>query len=200
LLGDYQPAYYYLEQSTTLRDSLYRSESLKEFTLKEAAIQQEQEMSRVRLEEETKRLELQKEMELRALKFEFERRQAEAHTEEERRLLLQAEALKRKEIEIRYEEEQKALALNFEKEKEIARIEREKKEAIAAAELPRTLNVLNWSPLVVELATILLGIATWSYMQKRTDNKRIAQAKQKSDDLLLNILPYEIAEELKEKG
>src|SRR5690606_32755682 len=42
LLGDYQPAYYYLEQSTTLRDSLYRSENLKEFALKEAAIQQEQ--------------------------------------------------------------------------------------------------------------------------------------------------------------
>jgi adenylate cyclase len=200
LLGDYQPAYYYLEQSTTLRDSLYRSENLKEFALKEAAIQQEQEMSRVRLEEETKRLELQKEMELRALKFEFERRQAEAHTEEERRLLLQAEALKRKEIEIRYEEEQKALALNFEKEKEIARIEREKKEAIAAAELQRSRNVRNWSALGVVLATILLGIATWSYLQKRKDNKRIAQEKQKSDDLLLNILPYEIAEELKEKG
>jgi class 3 adenylate cyclase len=50
------------------------------------------------------------------------------------------------------------------------------------------------------LSLLLLGFAGFSYNQKRKDNKKIAEEKQKSDDLLLNILPYEVAEELKEKG
>ncbi|AYN02004.1 hypothetical protein EAG08_18420 [Chryseobacterium sp. 3008163] len=50
------------------------------------------------------------------------------------------------------------------------------------------------------LSLLLLGFAGFSYNQKRKDNKKIAEEKQKSDDLLLNILPFEVAEELKEKG
>jgi class 3 adenylate cyclase len=50
------------------------------------------------------------------------------------------------------------------------------------------------------LALIMLGIAFWSYTQKKKDNLRIAQEKKKSDELLLNILPFEVAEELKQKG
>lgn len=38
------------------------------------------------------------------------------------------------------------------------------------------------------------------YARKRKHNRIIEKEKKRSDDLLLNILPYEVAEELKEKG
>ena len=47
---------------------------------------------------------------------------------------------------------------------------------------------------------LLLGFAGWSYNQKRKDRNKIAKEKKKSEDLLLNILPQEVAQELKEKG
>jgi class 3 adenylate cyclase len=56
------------------------------------------------------------------------------------------------------------------------------------------------SILGVGLALIMVVITAWSYFQKRKDNKRIEQEKQKSDELLLNILPFEVAEELKANG
>jgi adenylate cyclase len=110
------------------------------------------------------------------------------------------EALKRKEIESRYEQEQQAITLKFEQEKEIDRINQEKKDAIAAAELSRTRNIRNMSIIGGLLALVLFAVAIWSYLQKKKDNKRIAEEKQKSDNLLLNILPYEVAEELKANG
>jgi len=50
------------------------------------------------------------------------------------------------------------------------------------------------------LMLILVIVVFWSYKNKQRDNKIIAEAKQKSDDLLLNILPEETAEELKKSG
>jgi class 3 adenylate cyclase len=47
---------------------------------------------------------------------------------------------------------------------------------------------------------ILAVIAGLSYRRKRRDNLLIASEKKKSDELLLNILPAETAEELKENG
>jgi adenylate cyclase len=47
---------------------------------------------------------------------------------------------------------------------------------------------------------LLGGISFRAYRQKRKDNLIIAAEKEKSDELLLNILPAETAEELKQKG
>lgn len=200
LLGNYEQALAYFKSEVQLKDSVHGINQLRDFTDMEANIAHEKQNEIMKLEEANKRIHLQKELELKALKYEFERKQALAKTEKERLKLLQEEELKRKEIEIKYAEEQKAIALKFEQEKEIARIEQEKKDAIAAAELQSARNVRNLSALGVGLACLLLGIATWSYVQKRRDNERIAAEKQKSDELLLNILPQEVAEELKEKG
>ncbi|PZR20802.1 MAG: hypothetical protein DI539_09725 [Flavobacterium psychrophilum] len=47
---------------------------------------------------------------------------------------------------------------------------------------------------------VIAGGVGVGYVRKRRDNKIIENEKKRSDDLLLNILPYEVAEELKEKG
>lgn len=200
LLGNYNKAYDYYNKAIELRDSIYGTEKLRDFSNKEAELELVKERNRVMLEEETKRLQLQKEIELKALRFEFEKKQAAAKSEEERKRLLWEEELKRRDIESRYEQEQQAITLKFEQEKEIARINQEKKDAVAAAELSRTRNIRNMSIIGGLLALVLFAVAIWSYLQKKKDNKRIAIEKQKSDDLLLNILPYEVAEELKANG
>lgn len=200
LLGNYDKAYSYFKSSMQLKDSVQNISQLRAFTDMETSLAYEKQNEILRLSEANKRIQLQKELELKALRYEFEKKQAAAKTEEERQRLIHEEALKRKEIEIKYDQEQKAVQLKYEQEKEIARLEQEKKDAIANAELQSARNVRNLSALGVGLATLLLGIAVWSYLQKRKDNKKIAQEKNKSDELLLNILPYEVAEELKEKG
>lgn len=200
ILSDYESAYNNYKLSTTLKDSMFGITKMRNLSSVESELNMEREKARTKLEEATKLLQLQKEMELADLRHEYDRKQAAAKTEKEREQLVHAEELKRKEIEVKYAEEQKAVALKFEQEKQIAQIEQEKKDAIATAELQSARNVRNLSALGVGLATLLLGITGWSYVQKRKDNKQIAHEKRKSDELLLNILPQEVAEELKEKG
>ena len=158
------------------------------------------EKSRIKLEEETKRLELEKQIELKAVKFEFEKKQALAKTEEEKKRLILEEELKRKLILVKYEEKQKAITLKFNQEKEIARINQEKKDALAKAEIENSRYMKNMWALGMVLSLALLGFAGFSYYQKQKDNKKIAYEKRKSDELLLNILPHEVAEELKLNG
>ena len=50
------------------------------------------------------------------------------------------------------------------------------------------------------LLMIVALVAGFAYKQKNKDNIIIAKEKQRSEDLLLNILPSEVAEELKDKG
>ncbi len=50
------------------------------------------------------------------------------------------------------------------------------------------------------LMLIVLGIVYKNYRQRGVANKLLAEEKHKSEELLLNILPEEVAEELKEKG
>jgi len=50
------------------------------------------------------------------------------------------------------------------------------------------------------LAVLIAFLILWSLQLKKKDNKIIAAEKAKSDELLLNILPSEIAEELKKNG
>lgn len=199
-VDSFERAFFFSNKGVALRDSFYNVDKLKEFSNFESEIELEKEKARLLFEEETKRIQLQKEIELKALRFEFEKKQALAKSEEERRRLILEEELKRKEIELKFEKEQEAITLKFEKEKAIAEAEQEKREAIAKAELSRSKNIRNMSLLGGGLATILLGLAYWSYLQKQKDNKIIALEKQKSDDLLLNILPQEVAEELKANG
>ncbi len=69
----------------------------------------------------------------------------------------------------------------------------EKKEALAAAELSRQKLLRNG---FIGGFTVVLLFAGVFLMQRN----RIKKGKKRSDELLLNILPSEVAEELKEKG
>lgn len=200
LLGDYKKAHLYLQKAMTEKDKAYGNEKMKELSNLQSETEIASERAKVKLEEETKRIQLQKEIELKALRFEYEKKQAAARTEEERQRLALEEDLKRKEIQIKFDEEQKAVVLKYNQEKKLAKINQEKKDAVAKAELENSKTQKNMWAIGAGLSILLLGFAGYSYNQKRKDNKKIAEEKQKSDDLLLNILPYEVAEELKEKG
>jgi len=200
LLGNYKNAHEFFQKAMREKEKVFGLEKMKELSSAQSETDLANERARVKLEEETKRIQLQKEIELKALRFEYEKKQAAAKTEEERKRLALEEDLKRKEIQIKFEEEQKAVTLRYNQEKNIARINQEKKDAIAKAELESSQNQKNIWAVGAGLSLLLLGFAGYSYNQKRKDNKKIAEEKKKSDDLLLNILPFEVAEELKEKG
>ncbi|MCJ8154742.1 hypothetical protein MKJ01_13305 [Chryseobacterium sp. SSA4.19] len=199
-LGNHEHALFYHKKYVEENDKVFGLDKMKELVSKQSDYELAAERNKIKLEEETKRIQLQKEIELRALRFEYEKKQAAAKTEEERKRLALEEDLKRKEIQIKFDQAQKAIALRYDQEKNLARINQEKKDAIAKADLESSRTEKNMWALGAGLSLLLLGFAGFSYNQKRKDNKRIAEEKKKSDDLLLNILPYEVAEELKEKG
>lgn len=81
----------------------------------------------------------------------------------------------------------------YEQQLKIEKIEREKKELIAQQELRRQKFLRN--SFIIGFFVVLVFSVTILY-QIRKVNK----AKKQSDELLLNILPYDVAEELKAKG
>lgn len=58
----------------------------------------------------------------------------------------------------------------------------------------------NYAFAGIGVLLLITGGAGVAYSRKRKDNRTIAAEKKRSDDLLLNILPAEVAEELKVKG
>ncbi|MES2484560.1 MAG: adenylate/guanylate cyclase domain-containing protein, partial [Bacteroidota bacterium] len=58
----------------------------------------------------------------------------------------------------------------------------------------------NYAFAGIGVLLLITGGAGVAYSRKRKDNRIIASEKKRSDDLLLNILPAEVAEELKTKG
>ncbi len=81
----------------------------------------------------------------------------------------------------------------FDKKDAEARAEQSRKEAIAAQELKRQKLVRNGISVGFAIALIFLGVV-WR------QRNRIHAEKRRSEALLLNILPEEVAEELKVKG
>jgi adenylate cyclase len=81
----------------------------------------------------------------------------------------------------------------FDKKEAIAKSTNEKKEAIAKAEKEKS----KQQKIVLIIGLIIaVFFGIWDYRQK----KIISKQKKRSDELLLNILPHEVAEELKAKG
>jgi adenylate cyclase len=81
----------------------------------------------------------------------------------------------------------------FDKKEAILRAEQEKKNAISLEEQARS----KQQKIILVLGLILaVFFGAWDYRQKQ----RISKQKKRSDELLLNILPEEVAEELKAKG
>lgn len=197
---DYKGALADFKLYTTYTDSFDNAENRSQFASIESKYAFEKSRDSLQFAEEQKRLGLQKEIALNALKAEFDKKRALAKTEEERKQLLFEEALKRKEIESTFLQKQNETKARFEKEKVLSDAEQDKKDALAKAELKRSNNMRNMSFAGAGLLLLLAGGATWAYTQKRKDNKLIAAEKKRSDNLLLNILPEEVAEELKRDG
>lgn len=198
--GNYSVALNDYKEATRLNDSLLNIEKNRQFSDIEARYTVARSRDSLQLIEEQKRLKLQKEMELNALKYEFERKRALAKTEEERKRLVLEEALKRKTIENEFEQKQLEARLKYNQDMALVKARQDKQQALSEAELKRANNMRNMSFLGAGLLLLLAGGAVWAYAQKRKDNRRIESEKKKSDDLLLNILPAEVAEELKETG
>jgi adenylate cyclase len=78
--------------------------------------------------------------------------------------------------------------------------EQEKKDAITAEQLKRRNQQRNAFMGGFVLMLGLAGVSYRSYRVKRRDNEIISREKARSESLLLNILPAEVAEELKAKG
>lgn len=88
---------------------------------------------------------------------------------------------------------QKTMQFDFDKKQADQKAAQEKKDAIARAEKEKSTQ----QKIVLIIGLIAaLGFAAWDYRQK----KIISKQKKRSDELLLNILPHEVAEELKAKG
>jgi len=61
-------------------------------------------------------------------------------------------------------------------------------------------NRRNYALAGIGVLLLIAGGSGVAYSRKKKDNRLIAAEKKRSDDLLLNILPAEVAEELKSKG
>ena len=142
-----------------------------------------------------------------ALSYEYEKKEAAAQTDEERQQLKYMQELKEKQIEYEFSQKMaRSEALQQQKEQErihqeaIEKINREKNDAITKEQLKREKNIRYASVSGAVLLLIIALTAIVALRQKRKDNLTISREKQRSEELLLNILPAEVAEELKEKG
>ncbi len=94
-----------------------------------------------------------------------------------------------------------ALVLNSEIQKKQGQIDLlEKDQALKESDLKRQKAIRNATALTGLLLLLMVGGLFNRYKYVRKTNKIIADEKERSDKLLLNILPAETAEELKEKG
>ncbi len=142
-----------------------------------------------------------------ALSYEYEKKEAAAQTDEERQQLKYMQQLKERQIEYEFSQKMaRSEALQQQKEQErlhreaIEKINREKNDAITQEQLKRQKNIQNATIAGAVLLLIIALTAIAALRQKRRDNITISKEKQRSEELLLNILPAEVAEELKEKG
>lgn len=157
----------------------------------------------IRMESRNKELNLRKEMELQQLAFEYERKQSMAKTEEERQKLREEERMKREQIENDYRSLLEAASL----QQKLAQSELEKKEALASAEIQKQKNIKNVAFGVVALILVVAFLVYRNFRNQRKAfriieeaNRTILSEKQRSEALLLNILPQEVADELKTSG
>ena len=94
----------------------------------------------------------------------------------------------------------KEFDFTYAKREDSIKLETEKKDAINKVALSNQKTMTNASLAGTVLLLLVALVSIKAYRQKHKANAIITQEKQKSEALLLNILPEEIAEELKLKG
>jgi adenylate cyclase len=92
------------------------------------------------------------------------------------------------------------LQFEYDKKQQAQQIAQEKRDVVANAELSRQKIMLNVFIGGFALMLLIAGLIFRSYRREQHTKSIIEQEKKKSDDLLLNILPIQAAEELKTKG
>lgn len=200
LQGDYKNAYASYVSFNELNDSIYNKENEKKLTQTTLNYEFAKKEDSLKLESDKKQLALQKEIELKAIRYEFEKKQAAAKTEKEKQQLIFEQKLKEQQIENDYARKiARAEALQQQQEQSrrqkeaLAKLEQEKKDALNREQLKRQRNILYSSLLGIA------GLLVFSTIVFRQRN-RVKKEKKRSDELLLNILPAEVADELKMKG
>jgi class 3 adenylate cyclase len=186
---DYGAAFESYKSHISFRDKIFNDKKIKEFTKNELQYNFSKRQDSIKLENEKREIALQKELELNNLRYEYELKQAAARSAQEKQQLEYEENLKRGKIESRFaqrEAEQRRKA-------DLFKAEQEKKAAIAASEIKRRSLQRNAS---IGAFGLMLLLAVVFFAQRNS----IRKEKDKSENLLLNILPYETAQELKEKG
>jgi len=95
---------------------------------------------------------------------------------------------------------QQQFQYEYDKREALLVAEQEKKDAVATEGIKRKEQQRNALILGLMLTLGLAGVSYRSYRIKKQDNLIISQEKARSEELLLNILPAEVADELKAKG
>jgi adenylate cyclase len=92
------------------------------------------------------------------------------------------------------------LQYNFDRHQDSLKTEQSKKDIIAKKEIQNQKNIRNFLFAGALLVIIFSGFIFRSLKVSRRQKMAIENEKHRSDELLLNILPAEVAKELKEKG
>ena len=95
---------------------------------------------------------------------------------------------------------QKEMSYAYSRQQDSLKLIQQRKDITAKAELSRQKNIRNGSFAGAGMLMCIAIGALYSFKRKQRDNKIITAEKKRSDDLLLNILPAEVADELKETG
>ncbi len=200
LQDDYKGALAAYKAGKELKDSLFNKANTEKLTRTEVGYQYARREDSLRAEGEKRALLLQKESALAALRYEYDKKQAAAKSAEERRALQYEEELKRRQIAYDYAQQSAAIEAETKRKATLAKAKEVEQAALAAAELSKERSRRNAGYAVAAVLGLAALGAGWAFVQKRRDNRIISREKARSESLLLNILPAEVAEELKEKG
>ncbi len=198
--GDYARALAIFKKYSASRDSSFILAKKNDITRKEMSYVFGKKQDSLRLEGEKKALSLQKEAQLAALRYEYQKKQAAAKSAAERAQLAMEEEYKRNQIADEYRYSAAAVELRHQREEATAKAAHERRELLAAAEVKRQKNRAAAAGVAGVLLLIIALIAIVAYRNKQRLAAVITREKKRSDDLLLNILPAEVAEELKDGG
>ena len=207
LQSDYKGAMQSYKLMTSLHDSVFSMEKDKKLTQTALNYEFAKKEDSLRAISEKKQLILQREIELKSLRYEFEKKEAAAITEKEKQKLKFEERFKEQQIKNEFDRktakaaaEQKEKEADREKREAVARVEQEKKDT-------QERNIRN--SILIGLCGALIFLVIVLRQRNRVKKEKanvekekanVEKEKERSEELLLNILPEEVAHELKEKG
>lgn len=138
------------------------------------------------------------------LQYNFEIQLANAKSEKEKQRFRYENQLKQKELDNEFKQKAQQMEADYQRQQLLTKAAQEKKDALAAAEKVRLKSVADERVRQADQRTAALslgsGVLLIFAMVFFGQRNKIRKGKKQSDALLLNILPAEVAEELKKKG